>query len=57
MSLVDSRLEGLRAILLTVRVVALEYSQLHKKLYTCVVREFEGFESVLRGWGCTELSI
>ena len=29
-------------------MVALEYSQLHKKL--SLVCEFEGFESVLRGW-------
>ena len=37
--------------LLSVRVVALEYSQVHKKAKNFIVCEFEGFESVLRGWG------
>ena len=58
MSLTDSRIECLRgrsAILnlRTVRVVALEYSQLHKKAYNFLVCEFEGFESALRGWSRT----
>ena len=52
--LADSRIECLRgrsAILnlRTVRVVALEYSQLHKKAYNFLVCGFEGFESALRG--------
>ena len=33
--------------LLTVRVVALEHSQLHKKAYNLVVCEFGGLENVL----------
>ena len=37
--------------LLTVRVVVLEYSQLHKKPYNLVVCEFGGFENVLRDAG------
>ena len=56
MSLDDSRIECVRDCLaslslLTVRVVALEYSQLHKKPYNLVVREFRGFENVLRDAG------
>ena len=37
--------------MLTVRVVALEYSQLHKKPYNLMVCEFGGFENVLRDVG------
>ena len=33
--------------MLTVRVVVLEYSQLHKKAYNSVACEFGGFENVL----------
>ena len=49
-SLDDSRTERVRdrLSLLTVRVVALEHSQLHKKPYNLVVCEFGGFENVLR---------
>ena len=44
-SLGDSRIKRVRDLsMLTVRVVVLEYSQLHKK---CVVCEFRGFENVL----------
>ena len=52
-SLDDSRIERVRdrLDLLTVRVVALEYSQLHKKPYNLVVCEFGGFENVLRDAG------
>ena len=47
MSLDDSRIKHVRAhlaslSLLTVRVVALEYSQLNKKPYVLVVCEFGG---------------
>ena len=50
-SLDDSRIERVHdrlasLCLLTVRVVALEYSQLHKKYYNLVVCEFGGFENV-----------
>ena len=56
MSLDDSRIECVHdrlasLCLLTVRVVALEYSQLHKKSYNLVVCEFGGFENVLRDAG------
>ena len=49
----NSRIERVRDRLdtlnmLTVRVVTLEYSQLHKKAYNLVVCEFGGFENVLR---------
>ena len=37
--------------LLTIRVVALEYSQLHKMPYNLVVCEFGGFENVLHDVG------
>ena len=55
-SLDDSRIERVRNRLaslsrLTVRVVALEYSLLHKKPYNLVVCEFGGFENVLRDAG------
>ena len=53
-SLDDSRIERVldrlaSLSLLTVRVVALEYSQLHKKpIITIIICEFGGFENVLR---------
>ena len=37
--------------MLTVRVVVLEYSQLHKKAKNFLVYEFGGFENVLRDAG------
>ena len=33
--------------------MALKYSLVHKKAYNFLVCEFEGFESVFRGWGRT----
>ena len=52
-SLGDSRIERVRDRLnmLTARVAVLEYSQLHKKVYSMVVCEFGGFENVLRDAG------
>ena len=48
----DSHIERVRSCLaslsiLTVRIVFLEYSQLRKKDYNLVVREFGGFDNVL----------
>ena len=43
--------------MLTVRVVALEYSQLHKKAYNFLVCEFGGFENVLRDVGIRAIPI
>ena len=40
-----------------VRVVVLEYSQLHKKAYHLVVCEFGGFENVLRDTGIRAIRI
>ena len=59
MSLGNSRIERVRghlAILsmLTVRVVALEYSQLHKNLIVC---DFGGCENVLRDAGVRAVPI
>ena len=59
MSLDDSRIECVRSCLaivsmLTVRVVVLYYSQLHKRLRTS---EFGGFENVLRDAGIRAIPI
>ena len=43
-SLGDSRIKRVQDLSITVRVVVLEYSQLHKKFVVC---EFRGFENVL----------
>ena len=61
-SLDDSCIERVRdrlasLSLLTVRVVVLEYSQLHKKPYNLVVCEFGGFENVLRDAGIHAIPI
>ena len=55
-SLGDSRIKRVRDRITilsvqTVRVVVLEYSQLHKKAYNFLVCEFGGFENVLRDAG------
>ena len=43
--------------MLTVRVVVLEYSQLHKKAENFLVCEFGGFENVLRDAGIRAIPI
>ena len=49
--IVSLGIERVRRRMLTVRVVVLQYSQLHKKTYNLVVCEFGGFENVLRDVG------
>ena len=43
--------------MLTVRVVLLEYNQLHKKAKSFLVCEFGGFENVLRDEGIRAIPI
>ena len=62
MSLGDSRIKRVRdriafLSMLTVRVVVLEYNQLHKKAYSFLVCEFGGFENVSRDAGIRAIHV